>query len=66
MDKKLVGERIKKIRQKLGESQEEFGKRFNPSVSKAAVSRWENVGMFLLITLFTELLRKDLLKHWKK
>ena len=41
MDKKLVGERIKKIRQKLGESQEEFGKRFNPPVSKAAVSRWE-------------------------
>ncbi|MDM8220987.1 helix-turn-helix domain-containing protein [Limosilactobacillus vaginalis] len=42
MDKKLVGERIKKIRQKLGESQEEFGKHFDPAVSKVAVSRWEN------------------------
>lgn len=39
-----LGERIKKIRLKLGKSQEEFGKIFNPSAPKSAVSRWEHGG----------------------
>lgn len=39
-----MGERIKKIRLKLGKNQEEFGKLFDPPAPKSAVSRWEHGG----------------------
>ena len=39
---KTTGERIKDIRLELGETLEEFGKRFNPPVYKGSVSHWEN------------------------
>ena len=39
---KTTGERIKDIRLELGETLEEFGKRFNPPVHKGLVSLWEN------------------------
>ena len=39
---KTTGERIKDIRLELGETLEEFGKRFNPPVTKGLVSLWEN------------------------
>lgn len=39
-----LGNRIKNIREKLGKSQEEFGKLFKPSAPKSAVSRWEHGG----------------------
>ena len=36
-----LGARIKVVRQKRGETQTEFGKKFLPPVSKVAVSKWE-------------------------
>ena len=39
---KTTGEQIKSIRLELGETLEEFGKRFNPPVHKGLVSLWEN------------------------
>ena len=39
---KTTGEQIKIIRLELGETLEEFGKRFNPPVHKGLVSLWEN------------------------
>ena len=39
---KTTGERIKDIRLELGETLEEFGKRFNPPATKGLVSLWEN------------------------
>lgn len=39
-----LGNRIKDIRKKLGKSQEEFGKLFDPPAPKSAVSRWEHGG----------------------
>jgi len=39
---KTTGERIKDIRLELGETLEEFGKRFNPPIHKGSVSLWEN------------------------
>lgn len=37
-----LGEQIKALRNRLGESQEEFGKHFAPPASKGIVSKWEN------------------------
>lgn len=42
VDKKLVGTRIKKIRLKLGETAEVFGKHFDPPANRGLVSGWEN------------------------
>ena len=39
---KTTGERIKDIRLELGETLEEFGKRFNPPANRSLVSGWEN------------------------
>ena len=39
---KVVGDKIKSIRLKRGETLEEFGKRFNPPANKGLVSGWEN------------------------
>lgn len=39
---KTTGERIKGIRLELGETLEEFGKRFNPPANRSLVSGWEN------------------------
>ncbi|MCC4371234.1 helix-turn-helix domain-containing protein [Limosilactobacillus reuteri] len=44
MTNKELGKRIKEIRLKLGKSQEEFGKLFEPPAPKSAVSRWEHGG----------------------
>lgn len=41
-NKTSIGERIKAIRNRLGENQTQFGERFSPPVSKGGVSRWEN------------------------
>lgn len=41
----LIGDRIKAIRQSLGESQTEFGEHFSPPISKVTVSRWESGGV---------------------
>lgn len=35
-------ERIRKIRSKKNETMEEFGKRFEPPISKSVISNWEN------------------------
>lgn len=40
----FLGKTIKNIRLKLGKSQEEFGKLFDPPAPKSAVSRWEHGG----------------------
>lgn len=37
-----VGKRIKAIRKRFGENQSQFGERFNPTIDKGSVSRWEN------------------------
>lgn len=37
-----VGNRIRDIRLELGETMEEFGKRFSPPANKSIVSSWEN------------------------
>ncbi len=37
-----LGSRIKAIRQKRGENQEQFGKHFTPPSNKGTVSRWES------------------------
>ena len=39
---KTTGERIKDIRLELGETLEEFGKRFDPPANRSLVSGWEN------------------------
>ena len=39
---KTTGEQIKRIRLELGETLEEFGKRFNPPANRSLVSGWEN------------------------
>ena len=39
---KTTGEQIKSIRLELGETLEEFGKRFNPPANRSLVSGWEN------------------------
>lgn len=39
--KKIIGERIKLIRNELGLTMKEFGKKFDPSASDSIVSRWE-------------------------
>lgn len=39
-----LSERIKNCRLKLGKSQEDFGKMFDPVAPKSAVSRWEHGG----------------------
>lgn len=41
-DKKAVGQRIKDIRNKKGESLEKFGLRFNPPANRSLASAWEN------------------------
>ena len=41
-NKTSIGERIKVIRNRLGENQTQFGERFSPPVSKGGISRWEN------------------------
>lgn len=41
-NKKAVGQRIKEIRNKKGESLEKFGLRFNPPANRSLVSAWEN------------------------
>ncbi|MCR1878372.1 helix-turn-helix domain-containing protein [Limosilactobacillus reuteri] len=43
-NKNNLGNRIRSIRTKLGKSQEEFGKLFDPPAPKSAVSRWEHGG----------------------
>lgn len=40
-DKKILADIIKKTRNDLGKSQEEFGKLFNPPAAKSIISRWE-------------------------
>lgn len=42
IDKKLLGQRIKQIRQELGENLEVFGERFDPPANRSLVSAWEN------------------------
>ena len=39
---KTTGERIKDIRLELGETLEQFGKRFNPPANRSLVTGWEN------------------------
>ena len=39
---KTTGERIKDIRLELGETLEDFGKRFDPPANRSLVSGWEN------------------------
>lgn len=41
IDKKYLAINIKVIRLSLGETMEEFGKRFVPPADKSIVSRWE-------------------------
>lgn len=40
--KRITGYEIRKLREHLGETMEEFGKRLSPEASKSAVSNWEN------------------------
>lgn len=42
VNKKKLGERIKKIRLELGDTTEVFGKRFDPPANRSLVSAWEN------------------------
>ena len=42
VNKKELGERIKKIRLELGDTTEVFGKRFDPQANRSLVSAWEN------------------------
>lgn len=42
IDKKEVGQRIRRIRASLGETAEKFGERFDPVANRGSVSAWEN------------------------
>ena len=42
VNKKKLGERIKKVRLELGDTTEVFGKRFDPPANRSLVSAWEN------------------------
>lgn len=61
-----IGQAIKKRRQELGYSQEEFGKLFSPPASKSLISRWESNKILCVAPSRTSQLLKILNINYEK